>query len=146
MINTNIKEKLDVIETIAEKYNETIYSGVTIKEINFFKHWWLQNCNQLTIPNGYLGIVYIIDGFDFDGLSFYSINYDKENNLYESNEIYWENENLKEYLFIGEDSISWYCISFNTEKYYILDKPSGSVIDEFFQFDDLLMTAFESIS
>jgi len=31
MINTNIKEKLDVIETIAEKYNETIYSGVTIK-------------------------------------------------------------------------------------------------------------------
>ena len=93
-----------------------------------------------------MGIVYIIDGFDFDSLSFYSINYDKENNLYESNEIYWENENLKEYLFIGEDSISWYCISFNTEKYYILDKPSGSVIDEFFQFDDLLMTAFESIS
>jgi len=36
MINTNIKEKLDVIETIAKKYNETIYSGVTIKEINFF--------------------------------------------------------------------------------------------------------------
>ena len=44
------------------------------------------------------------------------------------NEIYWENENLKQYLFLGEDSISWYGIAIESGEYYILDKPSGSVM------------------
>lgn len=144
MISVEVKKKLELVEKEAQKYYETIYASVSKAEISNFKSWWANTCSNLILPSEYLDIISMIDGFDFDGLSFYSISKGK-NNIYESNEIYWENENLREYLFIGESSVSWYGISFNTNKYYVLDKPSCSIINEFLEFDGLILEALESI-
>ncbi len=109
-----------------------------------FLKWCLENCKEFVLPNSYLETISQIDGFDYNGLSFYSLIEENDNNIYETNEIYWENENLRKYLFIGEDSISWYCISMKNNMFYILDKPSGFLISEYTNFDKLLSEAFES--
>lgn len=145
MINSKVKEKIDLIENIAHKYYETIYSTVSDEQLNFFKKWYLKNCNKEKLPDDYLDTVSLINGFDFNGLSIYSIDVGDDNNIYDTNEIYWENTSLKKYLFIGEDSISWYCKSLVHEKYYVLDKPSGSIVNKFFNFNDLILVALESI-
>lgn len=144
MIDKQVKDKLNIIDETIKRYDETIYSESSIQDIEDYRKWCLDNCNELSV-NDYMEVIILIDGFDFNGLSFYSINKDNVNNIYESNEIYWENDNLKKYLFLGEDSISWYAIAVDSGKYYILDKPSGSIIGEFSAFQELLLVALESV-
>lgn len=142
MINKFIEEKLNEIDGILKKYDETVYCSVCEQDIQNYSNWCLENCKGLILSDDYLEIISKIDGFDYNGLSFYSLKEENDNNIFETNEIYWENENLREYLFIGEDSISWYCISINDNMFYILDKPSGSLINEYSDIEELLLTAF----
>lgn len=143
MIDKRVIEKLDIIDGILKRYDETIYSIASTQDVEYYRKWCVDNCNGLSLNNDYIEVIASIDGFDFNGLSFYSMNKDNENNVYESNDIYWENENLKKYLFLGEDSISWY--AFTDGKYYILDKPSSSSMREFDSFQELLLVALESV-
>ncbi|MEG0314960.1 MAG: YrhA family protein [Erysipelotrichaceae bacterium] len=145
MIKEKVKEKLDLIDTILNRYGETIYCAVSKEKVENYCKWCLENCNGLSLAEEYTDIIAEIDCFDFNGLAFYSINECSENNVYESNEIYWENENLRKYLFVGEDSISWYGIAIDSGEYYILDKPSGSVISEHFTFEELFSSALSSV-
>ena len=144
MIENTIKEKLDKIDGVLKKYNETVYCSVCKHDVKKFLKWCLENCKEFVLPNSYLETISQIDGFDYNGLSFYSLIEENDNNIYETNKIYWENENLRKYLFIGEDSISWYCISMKNNMFYILDKPSGFLISEYTNFDKLLSEALES--
>ena len=117
MISEKVKEKLDIIDSTLKRYEETIYFDVTNEKIENYCKWNSENCNGLSL----------------------------ENNIYESNEIYWENENLKQYLFLGEDSISWYGIAIESGEYYILDKPSGSVMNKCVTFEELFLIALNSV-
>lgn len=49
-------------------------------------------------------------------------------------------------MFLGESDISWYVYDISTEKYYELDNPSGSVMEEFnsfeYMFERMLSDAF----
>lgn len=144
MIDKQVKDKLDIIDETLKRYNETIYSESSTQDVEDYHKWCLNNCNELSVDD-YIEVMILMDGFDFNGLSFYSMNKDTENNIYESNEIYWENDNLKKYLFLGEDSISWYAIAVDSGKYYILDKPIGSIMREFNAFQELLLVALESV-
>lgn len=144
-MDKGVKEKLDIIDNILKRYEETIYATSSPQDLDYFCKWFLENCEGLSLDDEYIEIIALIDCFDFNGLSFYSINNDNENNIYESNDIYWENENLKKYLFIGEDSISWYAIAIDSGKYYMLDKPSSSSMREFNAFKELLLVALESV-
>ena len=145
MISGKVKEKLDIIDSTLKRYEETIYFDVANEKIENYCKWCSVNCNGLSLDDEYIKIIAEIDGFDFNGLSFYSIDECKENNIYESNEIYWENENLKQYLFLGEDSISWYGIAIESGEYYILDKPSGSVMCKCVTFEELFLIALNSV-
>lgn len=145
MIDERVKIKLDIIDITLKRYGETVYSVSSAQEVENYRKWCLENCKGLSLVGEYIEIIAKINCFDFNGLSFYSINKDNENNVYESNEIYWENENLKEYLFVGEDSISWYSIAIDSGKYYILDKPSGSIISKYNTFEDMLLFALDSV-
>lgn len=145
MIDERVKIKLDIINTILKQYDETVYSASSAQEVENYRKWCLENCRGLSLDDEYIEIIAKINCFDFNGLSFYSINKDNENNVYESNGIYWENENLKKYLFVGEDSISWYSIAIDSGKYFILDKPSSSIISKYNTFEDLLLVALDSV-
>lgn len=145
MIDKRIKEKLNIIDEMLKRYDETIYSIASTQDVEYYRQWCLDNCDGLALNDEYMEIITLVDCFDFNGLSFYSMCKDNESNIYESNHIYWENENLRNYLFLGEDSISWYTIDINSRKYYILDKPNASLIREFETFQEFLLVALESV-
>lgn len=145
MIDKQVKDKLDIIDDTLKRYGETIYAVSSTQDVEDYRTWCLDNCKGLAVDDEYIEVISSVDCFDFNGLSFYSMNKDNENNIYESNEIYWENDNLRKYLFLGEDSISWYAIAVGSGKYYILDKPSGSIMSEFDVFQELFLVALKSV-
>jgi|GEM_PF-4433444 len=101
-----LKEKLEIINNDASRYNETIYKEAVEKDVLCFEGWWSKNLTNIEEPQDSLHFIKKVNCFDYDGLSFYSIDEKEATSFYESNEIYWENENLKHYVFFGEDSIS----------------------------------------
>ena len=60
------------------------------------------------------------------------------NGLISINQIWYENEDQKKYLFLGESNISWYVYDTNIEQYIELDNPSGREMVEFEKFDEML--------
>lgn len=145
MIDNRVKENLELIDDIMHKYDETIFFTIESNKVENFKKWIFEKVDKLHFLEKYIEVISIIDGFDFNGLIFYSLNVEMENNIYEVNNIYWENENLNKYLFLGESSISWYCFSINKQEYCILDKPSGSIIEEYNNSDEFLLNALKSV-
>jgi len=140
-----MEKLIEKINNDAHRYDETIYKKANETDISYFENWWGEKLNAIDIPNEFLNFIKNLNGFDYNGLSFYSINEKDNNNFYESNEIYRENENLTDYIFFGEDGISWYCKKVRTNEYFVLDKPSGSVTECFNNFDELIISALNTI-
>lgn len=94
----------------------------------------------------YIGVLEIINGIEYNGFMIYGIDEglleespnQHINGLIELNKIWYENQQQKQYLFLGESSISWYVYDLLTKKYYELDNPSGQICDEFCSFELLL--------
>ena len=57
--------------------------------------------------------------------------------IMEMNSIWYENENQKSYLFLGESNISWYVYKIDTCEYFELDNPSGSVLEKYNSFEEM---------
>jgi len=144
MKNT-VRKKLEIINNDANQYGETIFKNADKEDVLYFEKWWSTEMKNIGQPKEYLDLIKEINNFDYDGLSFYSIDKKNDNNFYKNNEIYWENEYLREYIFLGEDSISWYCQSLVENHFLILDKPSGSIIEEFETLSEMIIKALESI-
>ena len=64
------------------------------------------------------------------------------NGLIDCNKVWHENEWQKQYLFLGESSISWYVYDLKVKRYYELDNPSGEVSEEFNDFERMLDEMF----
>ena len=100
-------------------------------------------------PNLTLNISEIIsfsraaNGLNFNGLFVYSLTPDIENNIYESNSEWWNNEHQRKYLFLADDSISWYCVDTKEAAFLVLDKPSGERINKCKTFDELILIALD---
>ena len=60
--------------------------------------------------------------------------------LLENNQVWHENEWMKQFLFIGDSDISWYVFDAAHGKYCELDKPSGCCVTCFCSFADMLET------
>lgn len=147
MLNHGLNEKLNAIERYQNKYGESIFKKAAEKDYAFFKDW-LERINLKTAyekTRDYLKLANIANGINFNGLFIYSIDCNDEYNIYDSNDIFWENEEQKSFLFFGDDSISWYCLKLNDGKYCVLDKPSATIMDSFNSFFDMLNVALENV-
>jgi hypothetical protein len=143
MMKEQIMDLLNKIEEDERKYEESIFNKngkANDKEINNFKKWILKHCeNEFSEYNDFAKI---INGLNYNGLFLYSLNKKSEYNIYKSNEEWWnDNEDIQEYIFFGDDDISWYCKNKNDGKYYILDKPDGSIMNEYGTFDEIIIKA-----
>ena len=100
------------------------------------------------LPQAYLDMLKVVNGFEFNG-TFYGI--DEElldykpkqeiNGVLDLNEIWHENEWPEGYIFIGDDSISWYVFFSKKGEYYVLDRPSGDIVETYSSFEEI----FESL-
>ena len=93
-----------------------------------------------------------MNGLDFNGLVIYGVDkmlLDKEvdediHGFIETNEIWYENDWQKQYVFFGDSDTAWYCYDQKENVYVELDKPSGTFIQSFESFDFMLSNAFET--
>ena len=61
----------------------------------------------------------------------------------DTNQIWYEVEDNKDYIFIGDSDISFWVYSLRKKIYYELDKPvTGNIINEFNSIDELLELFF----
>ena len=143
MLDNMIKELINKIAEIEKKYDTNIFEEVSKAsddEINNLKNWFA-NHSQINIEE-YIELIKYINGLSFNGLLIYSLDKECEYNIYNSNEEWWcDNEEQQQYIFFGDDSISWYCVNKNTGKYFILDKPGGNIMEEYGTFNELIIEA-----
>ena len=143
-INDVIKEK--------EKYGECINEGVQEKEIGIFKKAAYKELN-IELPAEYLQFLKTTNGLESNGSIIYGI--DKEflehdlnvenNGFIDNNKVWHENEWLKHYVFFGDGDISWYVYDMLSNKYLELDRPSGEEMEEFNNFNDMIMAILNNM-
>lgn len=137
-----MKNKLLEVERIAQKYNETILESATDEEIAKFKHW----ATYKHIPSEeYVQFVKLANGLDFNGLVVYSIKETDDNNIYNANEIWHENKNLMQYVIFSDSDIAWLCYDCDKSCFCELDKPSGTLMNTFSSFSEMMLLALEQI-
>ena len=111
------KEKLEAIKQIREKRNRFLNAGCTVEELKIFEQKVFEKF-KYKLPEEYTNFLAVVNGLEFNGMILYGIDeniLDRKNaqtvtGYIDSNEIWYENEWQKEYMFFGDADISWYCL------------------------------------
>ena len=143
-MNKNIIKLLDDIEHIENQneFKDFVYSSCTEQNIKTFNSWIIKELGNLTPDiSCFVEFCKVADGFNANGVFMFSIDPDKYVNVYVRNMFWWEAVDSKEYLLLGNDSISSYAIEVSSGKACILDLSSGSFIKEVESIDKLIEAA-----
>lgn len=130
------------LEKVAQKYNESVLDEATNEQLETFMQW----ARALQFPGEeYTQFVKMANGLDFNGLVVYSVKEDDSNNIYKANEVWHENKNLVKYLMFSDSDIAWYCFDLDEKTFCELDKPSGTLMNTFDSFSEMITYALEQI-
>lgn len=140
------------IKKILKGFDENLNHPVTDEEIAKFSKSIEEQLGNIPLPTQYLDFLKETNGLDFNGTVIYGVdnnilneNVNESNyGLIENNEIWYENEWQKEFLFIGDSNTSWYCIKIKENICMEQDKPSGSLIREYDDFNEMLEDALNT--
>lgn len=138
------KDNLKKIIDEKKIYGEEVNLGASKEEI---ARLIAESNNKLNaeIPKEYLDIISKINGIEFNGFILYGVDeYLLERpinqriyGLVDLNKIWYENEEQKKYLFLGESNISWYVYEYKNKCFVELDNPSGRESNKFTSFYEL---------
>ncbi len=132
-------DKIEEIKARRAKRNRFLNSGCSTTHLERFQEGVTKLFNY-KLPKEYIEFLSYINGIEYNGLVLYGVdntitndeNTNQEVTGYiETNEIWYENEHQKAYMFFGDGNISWYCYDIERDIYVELDKPSGSLVQEF---------------
>ncbi|WP_163583474.1 YrhA family protein [Gracilibacillus saliphilus] len=147
------KDLLIEIEKIEVKYGGSLRHPASATEVIRMNSNIPDKLGNITLPDSYIEFLKKINGLDFNGLVIYGVDkalLDREvdQEIYgfiETNELWYENHWQKQYIFFGDSDTAWYCYDVKDSVYVELDKPSGTVIQSFENFDSMLSDAFETV-
>ncbi|RJS53118.1 MULTISPECIES: YrhA family protein [Bacillus subtilis group] len=142
---------LEEIRKTEAKYGDELNSPVTDQEIRNFEEAVLGKFPVNEIPLEYKKFLQTVNGLDFNGLVIYGLDQEllrEENNeevygFIETNEQWHENDEQKKYLFFGDSDTAWYCLDVIENEYLELDKPSGTLMNKFNDFNAMLADALK---
>ncbi|AOA54391.1 MULTISPECIES: YrhA family protein [Bacillus] len=142
---------LEEIRKIEAKYGDELNSPVTDQEIRNFEEAVLGKFPVNEIPLEYKKFLQTVNGLDFNGLVIYGLDQEllrEENDeevygFIETNEQWHENDEQKKYLFFGDSDTAWYCLDVIENEYLELDKPSGTLMNKFNDFNSMLADALK---
>ncbi|QUW23027.1 SMI1/KNR4 family protein [Sporosarcina sp. Marseille-Q4063] len=137
------KDLLIEVEKIEVKYGSSLKKPALGTEIIKMIETIQDNLGHIVLPESYIEFLKKINGLDFNGLVIYGV--DGVHGFIETNEIWYENDWQKKYVFFGDSDTAWYCFDLKVGVYVDLDKPSGTVIQSFESFDFMLKEALEKI-
>ena len=139
------KEHLEEIRQEEKRYGEDINCGISEEEAETFIKA-VKDELGIALPEEYLKILRIVNGIEYNVFILYGVDESllqeapnrSVNVLIDCNQVWYENEWQKQYLFLGEGSISWYVYDLNTKRYCELDNPSGELSEEFDDLEQML--------
>lgn len=146
------KELLIEVEKIESKYDSSLRNPVSNSEIFKMQQTIQKRLGNIIIPESYIDFLKNVNGLDFNGLVIYGVDeklldneVDEEvQGFIETNELWYENDWQKQYIFLGDSDTAWFCYDLNKIVYVKLDKPSGTLIQFFDSFDSMLIDALEA--
>lgn len=143
------KEKLAKIVEEKKSYDEEINSGANNEELQIFS-LEVKNTFHFDLLKEYIEMLKVFNGLEFNGFILYGI--DEKfiktkinqhiNGFIDNNQIWYENDYMKNYIFLGESNISWYVLDIKTKNFLELDNSSGSLIKKYKNFEELLNKFF----
>jgi hypothetical protein len=112
-----------------------------------------QKLGDIVLPEAYIEFLKKVNGLDFNGLVIYGVDHvflDKEldediHAFIETNDLWYENEWQKQYIFFGDSDTAWYAYDQKENMYVELDKPSGTLMQSFESFDLMLSDALQTV-
>ena len=132
-------DKLKKVQELCKEYSFSCVNSGTPEEI--ISSWAVQVQNTLGIrpPQEFIDVLHHANGFEWSGFILYGVDRGtfptaptySVYGLIEQNEIWYEVESQRAYLFLGESNISWYVYEIATGRYLELDNPSGSEVEVF---------------
>ncbi|POO70394.1 YrhA family protein [Bacillus velezensis] len=142
---------LEEIRKTEAKYGDELNSPVTDKELSNFDEVVLGKLPINEIPSGYKKFLQTVNGLDFNGLVIYGLDevfLEEENDeevqgFIETNKQWHESDEQKKYLFFGDSDTAWYCLDVIENAYLELDKPSGTLMNKFNDFNAMLADALK---
>ena len=126
-------DKLKKVQALGKEYSFSCVNSGVPEEI--ISNWAAQVQNTLGVrpPQEFIDVLHHANGFEWNGFILYGV--DRVSfptapsysvyGLIEQNEIRYEVESQRAYLFLGESNISWYVYEIATGRYLELDNPSG---------------------
>lgn len=144
------EELLSDIKKIEEKYGDSLNAPASNEQIETFKKAVNAKFGH-ALPAQYINFLKNVNGLEFNGFIIYGVDsslfeVQNEQTVYgyiDTNDIWYENEHQKQYMFFGESNISWYCFDLSNGVYVELDNPSGTLIHTYASFDLLLEKALK---
>ena len=138
------------IGDILKSVNYQLNTSATDTEIQRLREHAKEKFN-VDLPREYEEFLKTVNGLDFNGLVLYRVDSplletEKDEQIcgfIDTNEIWYENEFQKEYLFFGDSNIAWFCKNLSDGTYLELDKPSGTVMKIYNDFDTMLEEALK---
>ncbi|MBO1581874.1 YrhA family protein [Bacillus sp. XF8] len=139
------------IEKIEKSFNDKLNTPATDTEVQKLRERVKKSFN-VDLPSEYEEFLKTVNGLDFNGLVIYGVDSslletDRDEpicGLIDTNEIWYENEFQKEYLFLGDSNIAWFCKNLSDGTYLELDKPSGTVMEIYNDFNTMLEEALKT--
>ncbi|WP_078552222.1 YrhA family protein [Bacillus alkalicellulosilyticus] len=139
------------IQKIEESFGSSLRRPATSNEINKMKENIKVQFNGFLLPDSYVNFLKKLNGLDFNGLVIYGVDnafldnkIENIDGFVEINEIWHENNWQKQYLFFGDSDTAWYCYDLENKIYLELDKPSGTEMNSFNNFQIMLEEALSS--
>ncbi|MBJ7987181.1 YrhA family protein [Bacillus cereus] len=138
------------IEKIEKSFNDKLNTPATDTEVHRLRKHVKEKFN-VDLPSEYEEFLKTVNGLDFNGLIIYGVDpslleTERDETVYgllENNKIWYENEWQKEYLFLGDSDIAWFCKKLSEGTYLELDKPSGTVMETYNDFNTMLEEALK---
>ncbi|MFJ8526589.1 YrhA family protein [Bacillus sp. NPDC094106] len=139
------------IGKIENSFNDKLNTPATDTEVQKLRERVKKSFN-VDLPSEYEEFLKTVNGLDFNGLVIYGVDpslLETERDeqicgLIDTNEIWYENEWQKIYLFLGDSDIAWFCKNLSDGTYLKLDKPSGTVMETYNDFNTMLEEALKT--
>lgn len=143
---------LSEIQKIEERYGGVLRKPAKIQELTKMKQEFELKFRHFEVSDRYIEFLKIANGLDFNGLVLYGVDRelqepetdDEVQGFIEMNELWYENEWQQQYVFFGDSDSAWYCYDRMNRVFVELDKPSGTVMNTFVDFDTMLEEALKT--
>ena len=107
------------IRKVEGKYGDKLNEPASIMQINMFEKTVKERFSNMILPKQYVEFLENVNGIEFNGLIIYGVDTDVLDNglneeiygFIETNEIWYENEWQKRYIFFGDSDSGWYCFN-----------------------------------